>query len=88
MEKLNYYLEQLFGIISRVPPDKLGHFVGGVLIYTVTHFINSFIGLTIVILFALAKEGYDAMHRDRHTPEWKDAIATILGGITGAICNF
>lgn len=80
--------ETILGLVGRVPPDKLGHFAGGVLIYAAAHFASPLIGLAAVTLIAVAKEGYDAAHSDHHTPEVADALATILGGVAGFVCGF
>lgn len=34
----------------------------------------------VVIAIAFGKEVYDYLHRDKHTPELMDALATIAGG--------
>jgi hypothetical protein len=33
-----------------------------------------------VAVVALAKEGYDYLHKDIHTPDAWDFVATVLGG--------
>ena len=68
------------------PQDKLAHFAAGVLIYAAVHFASPIIGLAAVAVAAVGKEIYDWFHRDKHTPEVMDAVATILGGVVGFIC--
>ena len=67
-----------------LPIDKLLHFIVGVLIYAAMHFIG--IGMWAVVIAAVGKEIYDFYHRDVHTPDVMDALATICGGVAGYIC--
>ena len=34
-----------------------------------------------VVLAAVGKEVYDYIHRDKHTPDFMDAVATLAGGV-------
>lgn len=68
------------------PQDKLAHFTVGVLIYAAAHFVSPLIGLAAVAVAAVGKEIYDWFHRDKHTPDVWDAVATIGGGVVGFIC--
>lgn len=70
-----------------IQPDKLGHYAAGTLIYAVGHFVSPVVGLALVALAAVGKEIYDWFHRDKHTPEIADAVATMLGGLVGFICG-
>lgn len=74
--------------LSRLHQDKTGHFIAGVLIYyTTLHFIDPFVGLLSVAVVAVGKEVFDCLHRDKHTPDMWDAVATLLGGIIGFIAG-
>lgn len=73
--------------LANVPVDKQGHFIVGILIYATLHFVNPTVGMVAVIAAAFAKEGYDYLHRDRHTPDVWDTVATVLGGVVGFICS-
>ena len=64
-----------------IPTDKALHFIVGVLIFTALHFANHYLAIGAVVFAALGKEVYDLYHRDKHTPEWMDAVATITGGL-------
>ena len=77
----------LLNPLASIPTDKQGHFIVGLLIYTIIHFISPIIGLGAVAIAAVGKEIYDYFHQDKHTPEIADAVATILGGLTGLICG-
>lgn len=68
-----------------LPHDKALHLIGGVLIYTVAHFVSPAVGLIAVAVVAVGKEIYDYFNRDRHTPELLDALATIAGGLLGFV---
>ena len=70
-----------------LPHDKALHIIAGVLIYAVAHFISPVVGLGAVAVAAVGKEIYDLFHRDKHTPEVMDAVATIIGGIIAFICG-
>ena len=70
-----------------LPHDKALHLIGGVLIYAAAHFVSPVVGLAAVAVAAVGKEIYDLFHRDKHTPEVMDAVATIIGGIIAFICG-
>ena len=67
--------------------DKCLHFIVGVLIYAVAHFVSPIIGLMAVLAAAVGKEVYDHFHKDTHTDDIWDAAATIAGGVVGLICG-
>jgi hypothetical protein len=74
-------------LLLKLPYDKALHFIAGVLIYAVAHFISPVVGMVAVTIAAVGKEVYDWFHRDRHTPDAWDAVATIAGGVVGLICG-
>lgn len=78
---------KVIGLIPSIPADKQGHFIAGVLCYVAAHFLSPIAGLAAVAIMAIAKEIYDYMHRDNHTPEFLDAVATMAGGLAGFICG-
>jgi hypothetical protein len=88
MEKLISIANALFAklyIPCRVPADKQAHALAGFIIAAV---LTPFIGLysvAVVALIALAKEIYDYMHKDIHTPDVWDWVATALGGLVGFV---
>ena len=82
--KLNAFLSQ-FCIVCKVPCDKQMHFVCGFIIAAV---LTPFIGaasLAWVALLALAKEVYDWVNKDIHTPDLMDWVATLLGGVVAVV---
>ena len=82
--KVNAFLSQ-FCIVCKVPCDKQMHFVCGFIIAAVlTPFIGAYSILVVAIIAAL-KEIYDARHPDKHTADFMDWVATVLGGIVGFV---
>lgn len=70
-----------------LPHDKALHILVGVLVYAVAHFVSPVVGMAAVVVAAVGKEIYDKQHKDKHTPDVWDAIATIGGGFLGLICG-
>lgn len=66
--------------------DKALHFIAGVLVFAVGHFVSVLIGLGLVMLAAIGKEVYDYANRDKHTPDIWDAVYTLAGGAVGFVC--
>ena len=71
-----------------IPHDKALHFIAGSIIFTVLHFVTVELALIGVLIAAFGKEIYDYLHRDKHTPEAMDALATIAGGAIGWLNTF
>ncbi len=67
--------------------DKLLHFIVGVLVYAIFHFISIDIALLAVFSAGLGKEVYDFFSPKFHTVDVYDGVATGLGGITAFICG-
>lgn len=75
---------------SAVDKDKAEHFTAGVAIDAAEAVIfpkwtpfERFLGVAAV---AGIKEIYDHNHSDRHSAEWQDFAATLLGGAAGEGC--
>ena len=74
-----------------LPKDKQLHLVTGAIGGIGTAFVAKKLGAKHPILWALgvglvvgaAKEMYDRQHRDRHTPELLDGLATLTGSGLG-----
>ena len=73
-------------MITLPPIDKCLHFMAGVLIYGIGHFISPIIGLTAVTIVGIGKEIYD-YYNPPHQPDILDLIYTLAGGLTGFICG-
>lgn len=80
-----------------IEPDKAGHLQAG---YGIALFSQQAaeaalpqahpvarvaVALIPVVVAALGKEVYDAQHRDRHTPDAADAVATVAGGLSAVV---
>lgn len=83
-------LSKLAALLGRIPLDKLMHFIAGHVVTFVVLVLAlgaeetplkaaavAAIGLAVL---AVGKEIYDSKHRDAHTPDVWDAVATVLGG--------
>ncbi|MHA3117237.1 hypothetical protein E0H86_07075 [Acinetobacter sp. ANC 4635] len=74
-------------LLLDIPQDKLLHFVVGLLIYMAFHFIHPVVGLIAALIVGIGKECYDHFHKDKHTPDLNDALATLFGACIGYICS-
>ena len=68
--------------------DKSLHIVVGGAIFSAAYVLFTLAGLPAlhiaagaVVLAAVGKEVYDYAHRDKHTPDLMDAVATVAGGV-------
>jgi hypothetical protein len=82
--KVNAFLAKLY-IPCKVPADKQMHFICGLVIAALlTPFIGAY-SIVVVAVIALLKEIYDYLHKDIHTPDFWDWVATVLGGLVGFV---
>ena len=82
--KVNAFLAKLY-IPCKVPADKQMHFICGLVIAALlTPFIGAY-SIVVVAIIALLKEIYDYLHKDIHTPDLWDWVATVLGGLVGFV---
>ena len=82
--KVNAFLSQ-FCIVCKVPCDKQMHMLSGFIIAVLlTPFIGAYSILVVAVIAAL-KEIYDARHPDKHTADFMDWVATVLGGLVGFV---
>ena len=90
MEKIltfmNYWLGKLY-IPCGIPADKQMHFLSGAILGVVLFLLTgsfsiSFVSVSLVAMF---KEVYDLLHRNKHTPDVWDWVATTLGGLFGGL---
>ena len=80
-------IETILSKLNAIPDDKVRHFAVGVVIYAVAHFAGPVVGMTAVVAAGVVKEIYDYFHKDPHTPDVWDAVATIAGGGVAWICT-
>jgi len=66
-------------LIDKMPTDKRGHAICGSILFNILIAFGFTIihALILVTAAGIAKEIYDALHRDTHTPEVLDAVATV-----------
>ena len=82
--KVNALLAKLY-IPCKVPADKQAHALCGLVIAALlTPFIGAY-SIVVVAIVALLKEIYDYLHKDIHTPDFWDWVATVLGGLVGFV---
>jgi hypothetical protein len=82
-------IEAFLSKLNSIPSDKVAHFASGSVLFALClPFIAPSNALVLVILAGLLKELYDARHKDTHTPDIWDAVATALGGTLGYFCTF
>lgn len=82
--KVNAFLAKLY-VPCKVPADKQMHFIGGLVIAALlTPFIGAY-SIVVVAIVALLKEIYDYLHKDIHTPDFWDWVATVIGGLVGFV---
>jgi hypothetical protein len=75
--------------LSSLPADKVLHFAAGVVLFAVAlPFIGATYALAFAVIAGFAKELYDALHKDKHTPDIWDALATAAGGVLGFFCTY
>jgi hypothetical protein len=76
-------IEKIIAFLNSIPSDKVYHCLGGVVLFAIGQLFEY--GLALAIIGAITKEIYDYFHPDTHTCDWKDAVATTLGGLLGYI---
>jgi len=65
-------------------PDKIKHMKYGFLIAFIASFINAPLGFLLAVAVGVGKEVICDMKLQKGTPEFADAIATLLGAVIGA----
>lgn len=81
-------IERVLSILNGIPSDKVAHFASGVLLFAAVQWIDPYAAFWVVVLAGTAKEFYDKLHTDIHTPDMYDAIVTALGGAVGMFIKF
>ena len=76
-------IEKIIAFLNNIPSDKIYHCLGGVVLFAIGQLFGY--GLALAVTGAVVKEIYDYMHKDTHTPDVWDAVATILGGLLGFV---
>jgi hypothetical protein len=76
-------IEKIIAFLNSIPTDKVYHCLGGVVLFAIGQLFGY--GLALAIIGAVTKEIYDYFHPESHTADWKDAVATTIGGLLGYI---
>lgn len=71
--------------MSSFPKDKLLHYTVGTLVCSVSYLVIGYYSMLLVVAVGIGKEVYDYKHKDKHTPDVYDALATILGGLVAML---
>jgi len=72
-------MERLLAGMSKIQKDKLLHMVYGTVIFLFLNLLLSDMNaLLSVFLIATIKEVYDYLNNDKHTVDYKDALATVV----------
>jgi hypothetical protein len=82
--KVNAFLAKLY-VPCKVPADKQMHFICGLVIAALLTPLIGAYSIVVVAVIALLKEIYDYLHKDIHTPDFWDWVATVLGGLVGFV---
>lgn len=88
MEKLIAKVNALLGklyIPCKVPADKQMHFLSGLIIAAIITPLIGLYSVGVVAVIATAKELYDDMNKDIHTPDILDLVVTVAGGVLGFV---
>lgn len=85
ISKVNALLGKLYPswLVDKVAEDKFMHIVAGFIIAGVLTPFMSWYSVVLVSLIATAKEIYDDVNKDIHTPDVWDLLVTIAGGALG-----
>ena len=81
-------IERILSKLNSIPADKVMHcMMGAVLFAVLLPFIGSIYAVAAVTIIGFAKEVYDMMNKESHTPDIWDALATTAGGLLGFYCT-
>ena len=84
---MNTWLGKIYIQNIYVPQDKQMHFISGAILAIAILLAtgSASVSFVSVSLVACLKEVYDLLHKDKHTPDVWDWVATSLGGLAGVI---
>ena len=72
--------------LPQLAQDKASHLVYGLLAFTLAAwFFGAASASALVIVVAAGKELFDYVHREAHTPDIGDFVATVAGGALGLV---
>lgn len=64
--------------------DKANHFIWGLAIFSFGFILNIWAGIILCAVIAAVKELYHDKYLGKGTPDYKDFLATLAGGLSGA----
>lgn len=74
--------------VSAIKKDKLLHFGAGFITYLLSDQLNFEQPIIMVTGVSFTKEFHDFLNKDKHNPDIRDFIATVLGGFSYAILRW
>lgn len=78
LQVLNRIAGKLY-IPCAIPADKQAHAIGGMIVFgALTLIFDTLAAIIGVYLIAIGKEIYDSFHKDIHTSDYMDALATVF----------
>lgn len=81
-------IERILSKLNSIPADKVFHFAGGTILFALAlPFTGPVYAVAAVTIVGFAKEVYDSVNKDTHTPDIWDALATAAGGALGYFCT-
>ena len=81
-------IERILSKLNSIPTDKVFHFAGGSILFALAlPFTGPVYAVAAVTIVGFAKEVYDSVNKDTHTPDIWDAVATAAGGLLGFYCT-
>lgn len=81
-------IERILSKLNSIPADKVFHFTGGTILFALAlPFTGPVYAVAAVTIVGFAKEVYDSVNKDTHTPDIWDALATAAGGALGYFCT-
>ena len=81
-------IETLLSKLNSIPADKVYHFAGGAILFALAlPFTGPVYAVAAVTIVGFAKEVYDSVNKESHTPDIWDALATAAGGLLGFYCT-
>lgn len=81
-------IERILSKLNSIPADKVAHFTGGTILFALAlPFLGGMYSVVAVAIVGFAKEVYDSVNKDTHTPDVWDALATAAGGLLGFYCT-
>lgn len=83
------HVEKALKKLSSIPHDKALHMLYGVVIFAIlVVLMTPLLAFVVSALIAILKEVYDYNNKENHSPDYWDAVATIVGSAFALFCTF